>query len=149
MQKDKQLPQHTIWISQLPVNFEIAPIRVINAIRLFRPRAIICCGMAENRAYLSLEQQAKSPSQTFQTLFNLPALLENTHLTTISQDAGSYVCNALYYQILKTIQEDSTAIPCLFVHVPKIKTKATLFREESTSKLIQADMFSIVNKIYY
>ena len=147
MQNSRQLPKQTIWLSQLPVNFEIAPIRVINAMYLFYPRAIVCCGMAENRAYLSLEQQAKGPSQSLQTLFDLPSLLAETHITEISNDAGSYVCNALYYQVLKTIQENSLAIPCLFIHVPLLKASSRFYRE-STASLIQADMVSVINKIY-
>lgn len=146
MQSSDQLPQHTIWLSQLPVNFKIAPIRVLNAMYLLYPRAIICCGMAESRAYLSLEQQAKGPLHNLQTLFDLPHLLAETQLTKISDDAGSYVCNTLYYQVLKTIQDNSLAIPCLFIHVPSFKS-SDRSHKESISALIQADMVAVLNKI--
>ncbi len=142
-----QLPERTIWLSQVPVNFEIAPIRVINAMYRLRPRAVVCCGMAEKRAYLSLEQQGKGADQNLQTSLDLANLLEDTRLSEISYDAGNYVCNALYYRVLEAIQKRTifhpsggvNAIPCLFVHVPVL--------EASTQVWVQTDMHSVLNKL--
>jgi len=134
-----QLPERTIWLSQVPVSFEMAPIRVINALYRFRPRAVVCCGMAEKRAYLSLEQQGKSVSRSLQTGLNLADLLADTHLSEISHDAGDYVCNALYYRVLAAIQESAIAMPCLFVHVPVLTAL--------TRSLIQADMQLVLDKV--
>ena len=152
-----QLPNHTVWLPQVPVNFELAPIRVINAMYRFRPRAIVCCGMAENRPYLSLEQQAKRPLATYlsttyspealQTSFDLTNLLADTQLCEISYDAGSYVCNALYYRVLEAIHQQAVPVPCLFVHVPVLKAQPQFLNRDTTSALIQADMLSVLNKI--
>ncbi|PZO13083.1 MAG: peptidase C15 [Leptolyngbya foveolarum] len=142
-----QLPERTIWLSQVPVSFAIAPIRVINAMYRFRPRAVVCCGMAEKRAYLSLEQQGKGTDQNLQTCLNLADLLMDTRLSKISDDAGDYVCNTLYYRVLEAIQAQAilhrrgsaNATPCLFVHVPVLSA--------STQALIQSDMHSVLNKV--
>ena len=147
MQQAGQLPNNTIWLANLPVSFKIAPIRVINAMYRFAPRAIVCCGMAENRPLLSLERQARGTSQTLQTSFDLHSLLQGTHLSEISDDAGSYVCNALYYYVLEAIQNrarsnplrSNRVIPCLFIHVPLLNKKTQTF--------VQADLFSVLNKI--
>lgn len=134
-----QLPAQTVWLSQVPVSFAIAPIRVINAMYRFCPRAVVCCGMAEKRAYLSLEQQGKGAAQSLQTDLNLVELLADTRLSQISDDAGDYVCNALYYQVLQAIQKRAITTPCLFVHVPVLR--------ESTRSLIQSDMRLVLNKV--
>lgn len=151
MQQAEQFPKNTVWLANLPVNFELAPVRVINAMYRLWPRAIVCCGMAENRALLSLERQAKGPLKVLQTSLNLDSLLLGTHLSEISNDAGSYVCNALYYRVLESVLESmqnwtmpnrrckSTVIPCLFVHVPPLNDKTQTF--------VQADLFSVLNKI--
>lgn len=142
-----QLPEQTIWLCNLPVNFEIAPLRVINAIYRYRPRAIVCCGMAENRALLSWERQARGASKVLRTCLDLEYLIADAPLSEISDDAGQYVCNALYYRVLEVTLRDAIAtslcagleIPCVFVHVPMLS--------EKTRSLIQMDMFSVLNKL--
>lgn len=42
----------------------------------------------------------------------------------ISHDAGGYVCNTLYYQVLDHLQTNEPSIPALFVHVPATPAQA-------------------------
>ncbi|MGC1308503.1 MAG: peptidase C15 [Phormidesmis sp.] len=118
LHRQNRLPADAIWIRQVPVSFELAPVRVISAIHQHRPDSIICCGMAENRPFLSIEQWAKGPGQPLQTSVELSALLTGTWLSEISNDAGTYVCNHLYYSVLNFISHAGLDIPALFIHVP-------------------------------
>ncbi len=38
--------------------------------------------------------------------------------TQISHDAGKFVCEGLYYRVLKYLEQSQLFIPCMFVHVP-------------------------------
>ena len=113
-----KLPADTHLLRQVPVSFQLAPAQVISEIQRLRPRLIICCGMAESRSYLSLERQAKAAGQTLQTSMDLSALMAETTLTEISEDAGTYVCNHLYYSVLDFIEQADWPVAGLFVHVP-------------------------------
>ena len=42
--------------------------------------------------------------------------------TVISNDAGKFVYEGLYYQILKHLQQSHSASQCVFVHVPVLNT---------------------------
>lgn len=119
LHSQKRLPADAIWLRQVPVSFQLAPLRVISEIYRLRPRAVICCGMAEGRAYLSLEQQAKG-RRVLQTSVNLSALLMGTTLSEVSDDAGWYVCNHLYYSVLAFIEQLNLETQGLFVHIPTL-----------------------------
>lgn len=79
--------------------------------------------MAEKRPHLSIERQAieysfKGPLQTLQTSVNVSALVAGTLLSEVSNDAGSYVCNHLYYSVLKHIDDTSWETAGVFIHIP-------------------------------
>lgn len=52
------------------------------------------------------------------TSVNLDTLLEKTLATQISHDAGKFVCEGLYYEILNHLRQSNCNSPCIFVHVP-------------------------------
>ncbi len=141
----KQLPKDIIWLRQLPVNFQTASIRVISEMQRLRPRAVICCGMAESRAYLSIESQAKGRSKgrfsVLKTPANIADLMTDTVLSEVSNDAGSYVCNRLYYDVLQFIQKSNWETIGLFVHVPIVS-------EENKPYLLN-DFATVVRKITF
>lgn len=114
------LPPNTVWLSELVVNFELAPTRVINQICVHRPRLVICCGMAEKRSHLTLEAQGRLNGHTFQTPLDVSSLAQDAIHTRVSQDAGSFVCNHLYYRVLEYVQ--CRGLPCrvLFIHIPAL-----------------------------
>lgn len=116
-----RLPSNSIWIRNVPVSFELAPVRVISELCQHRPQAIICCGMAENRPHLSLEQRATKAEKQLHTSINLQHLLQRTLLSEISYDAGNYVCNRLYYSVLESIQKYSLPTVAVFAHIPLLK----------------------------
>ena len=140
LQSQGRLPANSILLRNLPVSFDLAPIEVSSELRRQKPRAVVCCGMAEKRAYLSWEQQAKRAGrQTLQTSFNLKRLIYQTQLSQISYDAGSYVCNHLYYSVLEAAFAQHEPPSVVFAHVPVLRA--------STRRFIQRDFFKILHRI--
>ena len=115
-----QLPGQTLLMRHLPVHWQLAPGQVLAALFKHRPAAVVCCGMAEKRSFLSLERYAHHRCDRLETTLWLPDLCADLQWTTISDDAGNYACNALYYQLLDCIQRSSLPTQCLFIHVPPI-----------------------------
>lgn len=114
------LPTQTQWVRHLPVHFQLAPSQVIAAVYQHRPTTVVCCGMAETRSRLNLERYAHGPGERFETPLNLPQLAAGLQWTTISHNAGNFVCNALYYELLKHIQKQGLLVQSLFLHVPPL-----------------------------
>ncbi len=128
LQASGQMPADAVWLRWVPVDFELAPKQVIGEMRRLRPRAVICCGMAEGRSRLSIERQAierqvvsqeqATPAATLQTSVDIPELLTNTTLSERSDDAGRYVCNHLYYRVLSFIKDANLSTTGVFLHIP-------------------------------
>lgn len=134
-----KLPADAHWLRQVPVSFQRAPTQVIGEIDRLRPRLIICCGMAENRSYLSVERWAKRGDQALETSVNLSSLIADTTVTEISGDAGDYVCNHLYYYVLDFISRADWQMVGLFVHVPILS--------EENKRFILKDFGAIAEKM--
>jgi pyroglutamyl-peptidase len=115
---DKSLPYSLKFLRKLPVDFELALNLAIAKFNQFQPDIIICCGMAESREKLTLESCACCDRDILKTAFNLEPLIADLAATEISHDAGKFVCEALYYGMLKYIYEAQSATQCIFVHVP-------------------------------
>jgi pyroglutamyl-peptidase len=109
---------HLKMLRQLPVDTPRATEAVVGAIYHHRPRYAICCGMAESRRYLELERQAKCKEETLQTTLDLPWLTASLLDICISNDAGIFVCNGLYYNLLKHLGQTQLDTCGLFIHVP-------------------------------
>lgn len=116
------------FLRQLPVDVSLAASRVISKIEELQPKAIICCGMAESRQVLTVESCACGEALDYKGLFSSPnqplintsvdleKLVEGLSATEISHDAGKFVCEGLYYEVLKYLGKRN--FYCIFVHVP-------------------------------
>ncbi|MEM8674199.1 MAG: peptidase C15 [Cyanobacteria bacterium P01_G01_bin.67] len=124
------------FLRQLPVDVQLATQQVISQIQTLEPDGIICCGMAEKRKKLSIESQATCNNQCLYTLVNISELIQQLSITELSQDAGKFVCEGLYYQVLKYTQSLAPKIPCIFIHVPILN--------KSNQDLIHTDFNSII-----
>lgn len=111
--------KHLIFLRHLPVDIPRASERTLKAITWQQPDTIICCGMAETRHQLSLEARARGDFTQLHTPIDLPQLINQLHHTYISNDAGKFVCEGLYYQVLK----HTTQSRCLFLHVPWVNSR--------------------------
>ncbi|WP_052050962.1 hypothetical protein [Leptolyngbya sp. KIOST-1] len=124
LQQHHHIPLGTTVVRHIPVSFELAPIRVVAKLVELRPAVVVCCGMAEKRRHLHLERYGKNGEDWLATALPLDSLLLGTHLTSISEDAGTYVCNHLYHRLLGSIAQHRWPIHALFVHIPPL-TPAT------------------------
>jgi pyroglutamyl-peptidase len=116
------LPKPWIVLRHLPVDFVVAPAQVRAAIAQHHPNGVLCCGMAEGRSCLSLERlgwERDGGDRAWSTSLDLEQLSAGLSHTDISTDAGTFVCNALYTDLLRgTQQGELPPVPVLFVHVP-------------------------------
>lgn len=125
------------FLRQLPVDVCAAASLVIAKIEELQPDIIICCGMAETRQKLTVESGATCEdvsnrillpvsqeysnlpnSNLIKTSVDLEKLVVGLSDTKISHDAGKFVCEGLYYQVLKYLQDRQLNSTCIFVHVP-------------------------------
>jgi pyroglutamyl-peptidase len=103
-------------LRKLPVDFQIAPGKVLARFNELKPEILICCGMAEERKKLSIESRATLKERAVETSVDLKALTKGLTMTEISNDAGQFVCNTLYYKALNHL--DRRNHHCIFVHIP-------------------------------
>ncbi len=111
---------HTYFLRKVAVNFELAPRQVISMVDLLTPEIVICCGMVENRNILTVESTGKFQDETIETEIDPDHLIQGTIATQISHDAGDFVCNHLYYSVLKHLKNGNFKSQCIFVHVPML-----------------------------
>ena len=119
----KLLPRHTHLSRKIPVDFQLAPEKVLSVVEILQPDLIVCCGMAEKRSRLTVEANGKHQGEILYTSIPLKPLVEQTQSTTISHNTGRFVCNYLYYSVLKYIQLHQLKTQCLFVHVPPLNVE--------------------------
>ncbi len=105
-------------LRRLPVDFESAPQTAIAQIQILQPRVVVCCGMAERRDRLNLEVQAVQHEQVLKTTLDVVALADGLSFTQLSYNAGAFVCNRLYFDVLQHLQIHQPTSHALFVHVP-------------------------------
>ena len=133
----KQAAQNLYFVRKLPVNINLAILPVIEAVERIEPKGIICCRMAESRTQLTVESNAVCDRDCIFTKVNLEKLVTCLDNTKISHDAGQFVCEGLYYQILKYIQLNKPIVQCIFVHIPLLNC--------DNFKIIQHDFMAIIN----
>ena len=126
-------------LRSIPVDFELAPQRVLAKFNELRPKVLICCGMAEERTTLQIESSAVLDEQLLQTVVDLEALTVDLPMTDISHNAGQFVCNTLYYKTLEHLSLQEEDHHCVFIHVP-------VLTEENRDQLL-ADFISIIGRL--
>ncbi|NEP14517.1 MAG: peptidase C15 [Symploca sp. SIO2C1] len=127
------------YLRQLPVNILQASNRVIAKIENLRPDSILLCGMAEKRTQLTVESCATCGDALLKTSVDLNQLMAGLAATEISDDAGKFVCEGLYYQVLKHLQGRNFKMNCIFVHVPLLTP--------DNSDSVVADFNVLLNKL--
>lgn len=117
------------FLRKLPVDAQLATQIVIAKIEEIQPDVIVCCGMAEKRKILTIESQASCGEVVMKTSIDLAEIVAGLDLTEISNDAGKFVCEDLYYSVLKYLELSCFKSKCIFVHVP-------IFTEYNRDKII-------------
>jgi pyroglutamyl-peptidase len=125
------------FLRNLPVDIDLASQKVIAEIQTIQPHIVICFGMAESRSKLTLESNATCQDECLYTSVDLVELNRFAMLCEISENAGKFVCEGLYYQILKHLQSLEQNIHCIFIHVPLLR--------QNNMNLILHDFYSIIH----
>jgi pyroglutamyl-peptidase len=134
---------HRIIARQLPVEFGMSLAALRDAIRDTAPALVLCVGQAGGRAQLSIERIAVNiddariadnagnlpvdapvvpdgPAAYFATL-PIKAILAEVRAAgipvEISQTAGTYVCNHVFYGLMHALR-DSSGVRGGFIHIP-------------------------------
>jgi pyroglutamyl-peptidase len=133
---------HRIVARRLPVEFGVARDALRQAIRELRPALVLCTGLASGRSAISLERVAinvddaripdnagrqpvdapvvrRGPAAYFSTLpikAMYAAIGEAGIPVEVSQSAGTYVCNHVFYGLMHALR--GRRIRAGFVHVP-------------------------------
>ncbi len=117
-------------------------------IRLYRYCLSICKILRLKRlqAFLpALLANSNQPNSILiKTSVELDKLISGLAGTEISHDAGKFVCEGLYYQVLTYLTESNLNIHCIFVHVP-VLTPENLPRIVADFRLIIEKMASFTN----
>ena len=116
------LPSDCQVLHSLPVDVEQAFAQIQSVAQETPPDYIFCCGMAETRSRLNFELQAVCGDQVRRS--SIPTAYWNSLRTRwrcaeLSEDAGRFVCNGLYFRLLdERAQLGNPRV--LFIHVPLV-----------------------------
>ena len=149
----RQVLGHTVVAAQLPTVFD-ASLKTLNALlKQHRPALVICLGQAGRRSALSLERVAinvndapmadnagaqpvdtavkrGAPAAYFTTLpikSMLAALQAEGVAAEVSQTAGTFVCNHVFYGLMHTLatRRELKHTRGGFIHVPWLPEQGT------------------------
>lgn len=142
----KRIAGHQVVAAQLPTVFDTSTAELLRLLRLHKPALVICVGQAGGRCALSLERLAiniddariadnagmqpidipivvAGPAAYFSTLpikAMLQALQREGVAAEVSQTAGTFVCNHVFYALMHalTTQRGFKRTRGGFIHVP-------------------------------
>lgn len=141
--RGRQVAGHRVVARELPTEFGASLRALRKALREVRPKLVICVGLAGNRSIISLERIAiniddariadnagaqpidlpvvvSGPAAYFATLpikAMLAALRDAGIPAEVSQTAGTYVCNHVFYGLMHALRR-RPAVRAGFIHVP-------------------------------
>lgn len=142
---------HRVVARELPVAFGASLKALRAALRDMRPALVICVGQAGGRAQLSLERvainidDARIPDNTGQQPVDVPVVAEGpaAYFSTlpvkamrhalnaagfpaeVSQTAGTYVCNHVFYGLMHALRRQRI-VRAGFIHIPYSPAQASM-----------------------
>ncbi|MFM2197092.1 MAG: pyrrolidone-carboxylate peptidase [Verrucomicrobiota bacterium] len=146
----------------LPVDAVIAPSRLIQAIRLIQPDALLMLGEAGGSREIRLETTAwneldfripdiagrqyiarpirrgapVSLSSTLPLTEIHERLFSQGHPVTFSEDPGRYLCNQVFFRAMNHLAQNHISIPAGFIHLPLERELPTHRAVEAISEVI-------------
>jgi pyroglutamyl-peptidase len=147
----KILTTHTVHIAQLPCEFGKANSVLHELLSQLRPEIVICVGQAGGRVDISVERIAiniddaripdnagaqpidqsidsEGPAAYFSTL-PIKAIVKNLRESgipaNVSQTAGTYVCNHVFYGLMHYANKHAYILRAGFVHIPYLPSQAS------------------------
>jgi pyroglutamyl-peptidase len=137
-----------VEVLQLPCVFGQANRVLCGAVDEIKPDVVICVGQAGGRADLTLERVAinvddapiapDGPAAYFATLpvkAIVGAMRERDLRASVSQTAGTFVCNHVFYGLMHHLQ--GRDVSGGFVHVPYLPEQAAAFEGAPSMRLAQ------------
>ncbi|MBR7799633.1 pyroglutamyl-peptidase I [Undibacterium fentianense] len=144
--------EYPIQIAQLPCEFGTANANLVQLLQQHQPSLVICIGQAGGRPEISIERvainvdDARIPDNAGQQpidqtiALNGPAAYFSTlpikaivkHLrdqgipANVSQSAGTYVCNHVFYGLMHYANTHPTLKRAGFIHIPYLPEQACL-----------------------
>ncbi|MFU8926332.1 pyroglutamyl-peptidase I [Acinetobacter puyangensis] len=139
-----QIQHHVVHARQLPCEFHRASQTLLHGLQTWQPALVICLGLATNRSAISLERiainiddanipdnagqqpmdekiQLTGPAAYFSNLpikAMLHAIREQQIACEISNTAGTFVCNHVFYNLMHYLQQHAPQVRAGFIHVP-------------------------------
>ena len=138
--------EHSIEVSEIPLRYnDIKPI-IVRLIKKIKPSIVICTGQSPRHG-ISIERVAINIADVSKSAYNcgtspkneilekgapagyftsLPIyqikedLEKNKIPVNISNSAGTYGCNQIFFHLMHFINEENLKIPAGFVHVPSL-----------------------------
>ena len=145
------LHRHRVVAAQLPTEFAASRKRLAALLRQYQPALVLCLGLAGGRASLSLERIAinvqdariadnagaqpidlpvikSGPAAYFSTLplkAMLQALTAANIPAEVSQTAGTFVCNHVFYALMHALKKQRGTVKARggFMHVPYLPSQ--------------------------
>ena len=150
----KTIEDHRVTVAELPCEFDASLPALRRALRTTEPGAVIATGLAGGREGISLERIAinvidaripdnagaqpidapvvrAGPAAYFATLplkASLQALRNADIPAHVSQTAGTYVCNQVFYGLMHALRRRRST-RAGFVHVPWLPDQAKVHRQ--------------------
>jgi len=98
---------------------------IVKAIIQQKPKYILTFGQKSNTDILYIETTGCRNGIILDTDFNVEALVQSLKAAKISyclsNNAGNYLCNHVYYSGLDFLKQHSLDTKMIFIHVPSIK----------------------------
>ena len=165
---------HTVVGQTMPVAFNGLQQRIDELINVYRPAAVIGLGLWPGEPMIRVERYAVNISD-FEIPDNEGVFLQTTVITEhsevalqatlpleeitaqllaagiparISNSAGTFLCNATLFYMLKATKNQGPNVPCGFVHLPYLPQQVaelilTLKKERNLELLQRADLSSM------
>jgi len=127
------------YLRRIPVDFQLAPQKLLARFDELKPDVLICCGMAEEREKLNIESRAILGEETIETDVDLETLTSGLPMTEISHDAGKFVCNTLFFKALKHLRRQEEIHHCIFTHVPVLTP--------GNATMVKNDFLSVIDRL--
>ncbi len=132
------------------------------------PRAVLACGLSGRSTGVQVERRARNlldfsvpdvggeqprhepvlagAPQALLSEVNFPVLLEALKAAgvdaSLSDDAGSYICNALYFLLLEALQGRS--VPVVFLHLPPLPGLARADEKEHPTMALELQVRALL-----
>lgn len=162
---------YTVKVEEIPVKFKEIKPEIIKHMDSYNPSAIICTGQS-SRPLISLERVAinianaripyncgtKPVDETveqdgptgFFTKLPLRKLLESLNEAKIpaeiSNTAGTFGCNQVFYHLMKHLEDNGINIPAGFIHVPSLPEQVVGSNKPSMSLEVIAEALRVIIK---